>query len=239
MAKKCSVIQSSMSLLACSHKPRATSFHLLWLQLPELSASTFSFEKQKHQACPRRPDPHGKSSWVCCICSCQEHKLWMRCLMQICALRCSVSSRQLQPMAGLPVPGEATEAPCSWGTKKLPKTELLNRKHTFLNNRYGFKYNPGAVILSMFLWEVHGVPYSEHSCHIVYFKRKDNTERVAEKLKVLGFIYEAIHPKGSKSLCSTSGSNWLPDHHSSLHLFYLNICLLYSPVFHHMRIDFP
>lgn len=47
MAKECSVIQSSMSLLACSHKPRATSFHLLWLQLPELSASTFSFEKQR------------------------------------------------------------------------------------------------------------------------------------------------------------------------------------------------
>lgn len=83
------------------------------------------------------------------------------------------------------------------------------------------------------------MPYSERNCHTVYFKRKDHTERVAEKLQVLAFIYEAIHPKGSKSLYSTSGSNWLPDHHSSLHLFYLNICLLYSPVFHHIRIGFP
>lgn len=58
--------------------------------------------------------------------------------------------------------------------------------------------------------------------HTVYFKRKDdNTERVAEKLiKVLCFIHEVTSPpKDSKSLCSTSGSNWLPNHHSSLHLF--------------------
>lgn len=58
---------------------------------------------------------------------------------------------------GLSVQGRGTEPPHSRGMKeKLPnKIKELNRKHTFLNNRYCFESNHGATAFVMCIRDVH------------------------------------------------------------------------------------
>lgn len=86
------------------------------------------------------------SSCCCCICSCQKYRLWMSCLMWICAASFSMNLKQLQPQGGLWMQ-EGTEAPHRQRMRLPNKIKRLKRKHMFWNNRYSFKSNLCAVVL--------------------------------------------------------------------------------------------